>query len=228
MGKKIIATIVASVIAIAIASGLCGCSGGVSSLNKDASLETDWGTVLQYKVNSNWEESDSASSDSLASVYYTDKNTKESIFISIDDADNLTYKYSSDSTYSDWIKNSEETYTRSAQDQADWYKKNMTGQNYKEEYADPDMYPSYSNYSLDEVGQKDVSGCTFRIYKRSYTVTFSDSYIERAKEKNPDIQKTTDSTSYCAILKDGSHDMEITASSEALLNSFLSTLSIKW
>ena len=66
------------------------------------------------------------------------------------------------------------------------------------------------------------------VSKMKYTSTYSDSRAAEFRESNPDFEKTQSSTTYYAVIKDGSHDMEITAGSEKLLRDFLGTCTIKW
>ena len=174
-------------------------------LNKDASLKTEWGAVLQYKVNSDWNETGPNSSDSSAFVQYGSEDGF--LWIDITNTKGSLYKYNSESTYSDWIDYQEEYHTQAPKDQDD---------------------PTYTDYSLEEIGTKQIGELEFRIYKMTYTVSFPDSFYEKVKAEKSDFKQNDSATYYYALIKDGPHDLEITANSEPLLNEFLGTLSIKW
>lgn len=195
---------------------LAGCGGSTPQLNKDASLKTEWGALVQYKINDKWEEKSPSSLASYASVWYTTENNKLGIRVTINNPNNSTYKYSSTSTYSDWVKSEEKNHSdegisSSLSSSVDAYK-----------------LPSYSDFTITEVGDKEAADITFRIYKETYTVSYSDKLAQEMKAKNPDFKQKEDCTTYYAVIKDGSHDMEISSSSDAILDSFLKTLSVKW
>ena len=227
--SKRVSIVVAVVLAAIAALAISGCSN--YKLDKDGSLKTEWGTVFQYKVDSNWTEdrNDALNDDGVASVYYSSEGGEEFIDIFIENTDDGSYQYSSDSTYADWLSCQEETYSASAADQADWYEENFSDSSYYDpEQADPNNYPDFTNYSMTEENPITADDMEFRVYKMEYTSTYSDSEYAEIKEKNPDFKQSTDNVIYYAILKDGEHDVEIATSDRKLLKNFMKTLEISW
>lgn len=211
-----------------------GCFGPNYKLDRDKSLSTSWGTVLQYKVDNGWSERDSAySSEDSASVSYESDDGNDSLFlnISVDNPSGSLRKYDSDSTYGDWLDSKEEYYTQSAEEQAAWYRENMS--DYLSEnptLGDANYYPDFKDYSMSELGSIDVDGTSFRLYKMEYTISYTDAAYANAKEKYPDsdIEQSRKEELFFAIVKDGLHDAEIATTNEKLLKDFMGTMQIKW
>lgn len=211
--------------AIVLSLFLSGCSS--VNLNKDASFRTDWGATVQYKVNSDWEEKEGLSTDSYYSIDYSSKNGKDTLFIWMSNTESSTYKYSSRSTYSQWLEDNEKTYSQSAQEQADAYKQ-LSGSRASKDLTNPEAYPDYTGYTLNEAGTETVDGIEFRLYKMSYTRTYSDSQFAKMQENNPDkqIEQTEQITRYIAVVKNGVYDIEVMASNEAILKGVLDSMTI--
>ena len=209
----------------AINSGLLGSS---YSLTKDQSIKTDWKTTLQFKVDPSWKDTSSPSNDEdSASASYADEKGEPWVNISLKNVDGMYYKLNSATTYEDWIKLNGNVYTLSAEEQAQFYKDTMADSSYyNANQASADNYPDYKDYSLKELGSKTIDGVGFRLYKMKVTVSMSDKMYNKAKQNNSEAKQTTVMEVYYAIVKDGNHDLEIAASSEKLLNDFLSTLVI--
>ncbi|MCH4184486.1 MAG: hypothetical protein LKF61_03275 [Eggerthellaceae bacterium] len=201
------------------------------NLNKDDSVTTKWGTMLQYKIDKDWEKSSYSINDkSMADEDY--HNSDDTIFVglSIDNTNDSSYKYSTTSTYADWQDSMERRCTATPTEQAEEYK-TTTPQNssyYDDELADADCYPTYSDYSLSEKDPITINNNKFRIYKLHYKATSSDTAYTEEKENNPNAEQSTACDVAFALIKDGTHDIEVSASSEALLKSYLNTLEIKW
>lgn len=227
MAKKLGMVVALGLTSLLVMVGLAGCGNSVA-LTKDESLKTEWGTVLQYKIGDDWETLPGYSIKTSVTTSYYDEATESSLGIDLEDTNSAVYEYDTTSTYSDWLQSKEEFYTKSAQDQADWYKENITGDSYEEEYAQPENYADYTDFSIEEIGSEEVAGVEFRLYEMKYTSTYSDAWMEKIGEKNPDFDQVNHAVTYYAIVKDGEHDLEISANSEALLKSFLKTLTIKW
>ena len=194
---KVVLCLVAAIVPVC----LFGCSGGTAAsynLNKDASFSTDWGALLQYKIDSSWEEHGASSF-----VSYSGNNGF--VGIDIQDTNSSLYQYSTDKSYADWQDRQREHGLDSGSDDIE-----------------------YSNYSLEEAGTTTIDGYDFRLYKEKYTATYSDELLEKFKESDPNAQKTQENEMCHAVIKDGTHDMVITASSESLLNDFVKTMTIKW
>lgn len=207
----------------------CGCSA-TPNLSKDASLRTEWGTVLQYKINSDWHTVSDYSSDSQASIYYANEESKDTLSIEVDNTNSSVYKYSSASTFGDYLDLQEEYFSQTAEQQARSYKDYNSHSSSSIDLSKAENHPDYSDYSISEIKKEKIDGVEFRIYKQSYTATYSDSYVQTIHQNNPDsnFQKIQHATKYLALVKDGRHDLEITANNEALLNAFLETLSVRW
>lgn len=202
----IIAAIVVVAIVVAIVAGV-SCSGPSYKLDKDESVRTEWGTAVQFKVDKGWEEKVISDSESSACTSYSggEEKAKLFIFIDIDNTRGRTYKYSSSATYGDWLDNQEE---------------------FIEELSSE--YLTYSGYSMDQLGDIDVDGNEFRLYKQQYTMTYRDDKYAEVKEKNPEAQKSYETTMFYAVLKDGRHDMVVDANNEKLLKDVLGTMTISW
>lgn len=153
------------------------------------------------------------------------------VSVTVENTNSSLWKYSSEATYGDWLDSREEYYSRSAEEQAAWYKENMSDYSgYDEERAKAESYPDYKNYKMSEAGSFDIDGVSFRLYKMTYTISYSDAAWSKLKERHPDanVKQTSDYDIYYAVVKDGSHDAVISASDERLLKDFLKTLQIKW
>lgn len=219
--KKVLLVCMAAAFTLAMSLSVCGCSKGYT-LDKDDSILTEWGTRVQYKIDSSWDTlGPSDSSFSSSADYYT-KDLY--LHISLEDTEDSLYEYSSKSTYADWVDSEEEFLSQTPEEQAE----QLGGDPEYPDLSDPDNYPQYSNASINEVGTITADGNEFRVYKVSYTATYSDSYYLEAHEKNPDFEQVQDTEMYYALLKDGDHDVEIIATSEGLLNDFMKTLEISW
>ena len=201
---------------------IAGCSSGYN-LDKDASLKTDWGTVLQYKVDSNWKDTSLDSNSSYsASASYDSEEGDDFIIVHVDNTRGSSYGTPDIQTYEEWEDGLKKTFSRSAQDQVDWYKEMLS------EDRSVDEFPDYSNCSLDEQDPITVGDTEFRTFKLKYTVTYSDEAYKKAKENQTDLQQSHEGENYYAVLKDGEHDMEVTATSYGLLKDFMNTMEISW
>ena len=218
-----------TLMAIALAFSCLGCSASSYSLTRDKSLSTDWGTVFQFKVDPNWTEADSPKgTESMVFASYFSADHNEGASITATNTKHSSYKYSTTATYGDWMDSNEHFFSRTAKEQAQEYEKLMgSSSSYKKEYASEDHYPDYKDCSISELGKESVSGTDFRLYKMKYTSAYSDAAYENIK-KDSTIKQVMEHESYYAIVKDGSRDVEITATSEKILRDFLRTLEIKW
>lgn len=210
---------------------LCtGCFGASYSLDRDESIKTEWGAVIQYKIDDSWAASPSngANSYSATASFHGDSAW---LSFAMENADDSSYKYSSTSTYSGWLENQREFYTQSAADQAAWYKEYMSDSRYYDESkTNPSAYPDRTNYSMKEMGATRVGDVDFRLYTMKYTLSYSDEAYSRLKEEAPNTQQkqVEDHEMHYAIVKDGTHDFEVGANDERLLMDFMRTLQIKW
>lgn len=191
------------VIAAVILLAVCGCSSS-PKLDKDASIKTTWGELVQYKIPSDWESTkNSEELDFIAAKGYehgddwidvVTNNTKDRNYSRIHD----------DTTYSDWVQSQEEQHSGEA----------------KGESSRVGTTIEYSDYKLEQTGTKEIDGVEFRLYEATYKYKAIDSQIA-------DYDK---STQYCyyAVVKDGTHDLRIGSNNKAVFNSFLDTITIKW
>ena len=218
-------------VAVLALMALCvGCAGSDYDLDRDKSLKTQWGTVLQFKVDSDWVKSDypiDEDDSSYMAFYSEDGNV--GVSISVENTAGSLYEYSSTSTYGDWIDSFEEFYTKTPEEQAEEYVSLFGDSEYYDpEEANPEYYDEYRDFSLDELNQVEIDGETFRVFKVKVTVVLSESRYEEAKKEDPDTEREWLSEAYYAILKEDGHDVEIYATSEELLRDFAGTMTIDW
>lgn len=207
----IVAAVTAIVIFVAIAAGV-SCSGPSYKLDKDESIRTEWGTTVQFKIDKNWETNSTSNQNNEWSVHESyfgpaDSSDRAYVFIDLENTGHRIYKYDSTATYSDWLESNKDFFDR---------------------HATSENGVTQENYSMDELGTIKVDGNEFRLYKQHYTLSYDDAAYAKAKEKNPDAKQNTDLNTYYALIKDGKHDMEVTANTEKLLKDLLGTMKISW
>lgn len=132
------------------------------------------------------------------------KGEDDSLIMTITDVNSSFYKFSKKSTYADWLKH-EEIYLVTPTD--NW---------------------TYSNGTVEEVGTMEIDGVEFRVYKETYTVTYTEKMMNQFKEQGSEEAQVHEEVYFKAVVKDGAHDMEIAASSEELLNAVAATMIINW
>lgn len=211
---------------------IVGCSGASYKLDRDKSLNTSWGTVFQYRVDDHWAEYKTDSSDKSeysATARYVDEGKKKSnnLDIEVEDPKSPLKDISDDWTYGDWIDKWKETFSKSAQEQADWYRERLPS--YGSE-IDASHYPDYKDFSMTQYGTRTIGGAEFRLYKMEVTVSYSDAAYAYYKEEYPedDIEQVSKDQTYYAVIKDDQHNAQISSKDERLLNDFLDTLQITW
>lgn len=204
-----IAAVVVIAIIIAIVAGV-SCSGPSYKLDRDKSIRTEWGATVQFKIDKSWEELWSFDNDDSSDIAFSGGSEKSHTYVSveIENTGSRLYKYDSSSTYGDWLDIQE--------------KYGSSGSN------DPDYAYSVDDYSIGQIGTVETDGDEFRVYKERYTITYDDSTYAKYKENEPDSKQTNTREMYYAVLKDGKHDMEVSANNEKLLKDFLSTMKISW
>ncbi len=206
---------------------LAGCSGESHSLTKDAALVSGWGDTVQYKVDEGWTSDDDANSGTYCSEYWHSKDSQrssgESVSVTLSNTGSDLYKYADDSTYSGWQEEMEDRYSKSAEDQAKEYNSHSTSTT-----IDADELLSYSNCDIEDTGSVTVDGQEVRTFSVSYHYKYSDSMYQKAKENQPDFKQEGDKTDYYGLVKDGSHDLEASASDGQLLKDLLSTMEFDW
>ena len=216
---------------------IAGCSSITYRLDRDKSLTTSWGSVFQYKIDSRWSEPEWSSKvsndDNFASALYSSDNEDDWLGVSIhaQNPNGSLTKYSSTSTYGDWIDSQEKNYSQTAEEQAAWHKEHISKYTSSDPALDdPNHYPDYKDFSLNQIGDRTINGAEFRLYKMEYTLSYSEKAYATLKEKNPGTSTPQQQrmTEFYAIVKDGSHDVEINTTNSQLLNDFLNTLQIKW
>lgn len=207
---------------------IVGCGSAASAsykLDRDKSIKTEWGAVAQYKIDSNWEEKTATSLKSHAiTSYKTDKDKGNALVLDIANTGDSSYKYSSDSTYGDWLDSQENIYMNTKPEEMA-----EAARAAGDTAATADDYPTYSNYKMEELGAQVVDGLEWRLYKMSYTRAYTDAKTQMLKEKDPNFQQSQNNEVYYAIIKDGTHDFEVYVySNQKLLKDFLDTLTVKW
>lgn len=117
---------------------LLSCSGSSYHLTKDESITTSWGTIVEFKIDPNWvsSEPDDSKYAALGTYHSEDKSKHEAVFVTVINSTN--------STYADWAKSTEETYGK------------------------------FADYSLTELNSVNVGDETFRTFKLTYTSDDSD------------------------------------------------------
>lgn len=168
-------------------------------------METEWGPVAHYNVKTNWTTYDTLTgSDRYSSfAYYENTIDSEDGFVFFMLTNPHTDKYESKSAT----------------------------------FLTPDTvalvkteHSQYARYLVTEgnwaaLSQEESDGITFDRYKYSCKVTYYNSQYPWDKESD---YKEEDLEVVYAIAKSNTYNIEIAASSERLLNSFLDTLSIDW
>lgn len=184
---------------------LCGCSSGKIPLQQNVTMETEWGPVAHYNVETNWTTYDTLTGSDRYSAfaYYENSTNPEDGFIFFMLTNPHTDKYKSKSA----------------------------------PFLTPDTvalvkteHSQYARYLVTEgnwaaLSQEESDGITFDRYKYSCNVTYYNS--QYPWDKGSDYKEEGLEVVY-AIAKSNMYDIEIAASSESLLNSFLDTLSIDW
>lgn len=203
--KHILPYAVAILSACVLAFALCGCDSNKIPLQQEVTMGTEWGPVAHYNVKTNWTTYDTLTGSDRSSsfAYYENNIDPEDGFIFFMLTNPHTDKYESGS---------------------DLFLTPDTVALVKTEHS------QYARYLVTEgnwaaLSQEESDGITFDRYKYSCKVTYYNSQYPWDKESD---YKEEDLEVVYAIAKSNTYNIEIAASSERLLNSFLDTLSIDW
>lgn len=229
--KKKAAVLALLIMLTAIALLCVSCTSKSYNLNRDKSLSTNWGDTLQFRIDSNWStDSPDYNSDFSKSMYFYNSDENLALSITAENTTRSSYKYSSTKTYGDWIDWTESLFSRSAANQADEYKQTHSkdDEDYDPEYASPDNYCDFTDCSITELASENNNGNNFKIYKLNYKASYSDAAYANLKNKWPDLEREYENERYYALVKDGTHDLEISTDDEGMLRAFLKTLTIDW
>lgn len=203
--KHILPYAVAILSACVLAFALCGCDSNKIPLQQEVTMETEWGPVAHYNVKTNWTTYDTLTGSDRSSsfAYYENNINPEDGFIFFMLTNPHTDKYESGSDL----------------------------------FLTPDTvalvktnHSQYAHHLVVEgnweaLSQEESDGITFDRYKYSCNVTYYNSQYPWNKGSD---YKEEDLEVVYAVAKRNIYDIEIAASSENLLTSFLDTLSIDW
>lgn len=203
--KHILPYAVAILSACVLAFALCGCDSNKIPLQQEVTMETEWGPVAHYNVKTNWTTYDTLTGSDRSSsfAYYENIIDPEDGFIFFMLTNPHTDKYESGSDL----------------------------------FLTPDTvalvktnHSQYAHHLVVEgnweaLSQEESDGITFDRYKYSCNVTYYNSQYPWNKGSD---YKEEDLEVVYAVAKSNIYDIEIAASSENLLTSFLDTLSIDW
>ena len=203
--KHILPYAVAILSACVLAFALCGCDSNKIPLQQEVTMETEWGPVAHYNVKTNWTIYDTLTGSDRSSsfAYYENNIDPEDGFIFFMLTNPHTDKYESGSDL----------------------------------FLTPDTvalvktnHSQYAHHLVVEgnweaLSQEESDGITFDRYKYSCNVTYYNSQYPWNKGSD---YKEEDLEVVYAVAKSNIYDIEIAASSENLLTSFLDTLSIDW
>lgn len=203
--KHILPYAVAILSACVLAFALCGCDSNKIPLQQEVTMETEWGPVAHYNVKTNWTTYDTLTGSDRSSsfAYYENNIDPEDGFIFFMLTNPHTDKYESGSDL----------------------------------FLTPDTvalvktnHSQYAHHLVVEgnweaLSQEESDGITFDRYKYSCNVTYYNSQYPWNKGSD---YKEEDLEVVYAVAKSNIYDIEIAASSENLLTSFLDTLSIDW
>lgn len=203
--KHILPYAVAILSACVLAFALCGCDSNKIPLQQEVTMETEWGPVAHYNVKTNWTTYDTLTGSDRSSsfAYYENNINPEDGFIFFMLTNPHTDKYESGSDL----------------------------------FLTPDTvalvktnHSQYAHHLVVEgnweaLSQEESDGITFDRYKYSCNVTYYNS--QYPWNKGSDYKEENLEVVY-AVAKSNIYDIEIAASSENLLTSFLDTLSIDW
>lgn len=203
--KHILPYAVAFLSACVLTFVLCGCGSNKIPLQQKVTIETEWGPVAHYNVKTNWTTYDTLTGSDRYSAfaYYENSTNPEDGFIFFMLTNPHTDKYENESV----------------------------------PFLTPDIvalvkteHSQYTHHFVTEgnwtaLSQEESGGITFDRYKYSCNVTYYNS--QYPWDKGSDYKEEGLEVVY-AIAKSNMYDIEIAASSESLLNSFLDTLSIDW
>jgi len=204
--------IAAAVICLFVCVLTCvGCSSTTYNLTKDEAIETKWGAFAQFKVADDWKRGTStggSNSSSIMEFTPADGGPGDGILtIKLNNTNLPSYSWGSSVTYKGWIDYREAV--------SDIHDKPLEGE-------------TVEDYSMEQIGTFSVGDTELRLYKESYNVNYSDKAYEAEKADNPNVEQKTFFEEYHAVLKDGKHDIEISAVDEGLLREFLKTLEVNW
>lgn len=203
--KHILPYAVAILSACVLAFALCGCDSNKIPLQQEVTMETEWGPVAHYNVKTNWTTYDTLTGSDRSSsfAYYENNINPEDGFIFFMLTNPHTDKYESGSDL----------------------------------FLTPDTvalvktnHSQYAHHLVVEgnweaLSQEESDGITFDRSKYSCNVTYYNSQYPWNKGSD---YKEEDLEVVYAVAKSNIYDIEIAASSENLLTSFLDTLSIDW
>lgn len=225
--KKNLFRITMVLIASVIMSMCIACANKPYNLTRDKSLKTNWGTVFQFKVDENWNAEDE-SSDYSASASFTNDDNENLIIISC----NNTAQGTGSTTYGEFLDSMEDTYTKTPQEWADMYIEldNLMGDdsNIDPKMLEADYWPTFSDYTMEELDSIEVEGNTFRVFHMKVNISYSDSMFEDMLEQDPDAKQNEELNTVYGVLYDGEHAVNIISTDEELLKDFMNTLTIKW
>jgi hypothetical protein len=208
--KKKYVILVSIVAAMAVALALAGCAPSYT-LDKDAYLSTEWGATAQYKVDGDWEEYKSTGTDLDSYARYDSEDSHDSVSITLYNPASNIYGILGHPTYSDWLEYEEETHTGDGHDD-----------------DSSNVHTSYSNYEAEEQDPMTIDGEEFRVYKITYTFTITTTGSSSSSSGSSSTTSSTNYEEYHAVIKDGLHDADISASSYQLLKDFAETTEIDW
>ena len=203
--KRILSYALAVLSACVLAFTLYGCNSDKIPLQQEVTMETEWGPVAHYNVKTNWTTYDTLTGSDRYSAfaYYENNIDPEDGFIFFMLTNPHTDKYESGSDF----------------------------------FLTPDTvalvktnHSQYAHHLVVEgnweaLSQENSDRITFDRYKYSCNVTYYNSPYPWNKGSD---YKEEDLEVVYAVAKSNIFDIEIAASSENLLNSFLDTLSIDW
>lgn len=217
-------------VALLLAVAITGRSSKSYSLTKDAALTSEWGDTVQFKVDENWtnrvQDDNSSLADNLCRGLWCadgDNEGNDAIYAALTNTQSSSYDYNNSATYAGWQEFMTNTYSKSAEEQADELNSYSSS-----EKMDSDSLISYSNCEVKDTGTVAVGNENVRTYSVSYHYQMSDSMYSKWKEKNPGLQQEGDRTDYYALIKDGDHDFEMHSRNSQLLKDVLSTMEFDW
>ena len=203
--KHILLYAVAILSACALAFALCGCGSNKIPLQQEITLKTEWGPVAHYNVKTNWTTYDTLTgSDRYSSFAYYENN--------IDPEDGFIF-FMLTNPHTDKYESGSDLFL--TPDTVALVKTNHS------QYA----HHLVVEGNWEALSQEESDGITFDRYKYSCNVTYYNSQYPWNKGSD---YKEEDLEVVYAVAKSNIYDIEIAASSENLLTSFLDTLSIDW
>lgn len=208
-------------LAVFVALFINACSGASSAkpynLTKDEAIKTEWGAIIQFKIDEDWEEDEFYSEydffqndEKYTTSYHSqprDDGSEDYIYISIMNTDHEYYSNESTNTYAGFREDLE---------------------SYKEMFVEDNDDLKSEDVSIEEQEPITIDGIEYRVYRLSFEVSYSDEQYEKIKENYPEIPQNDIFEQYYAVVKDGEHDMEIESYDKELLIDFANAVEVKW